>query len=540
MTDPLPDPEHILAGGTLRGIALEPFVPVWSSARLRLSRAGWQAATLAPFLNLDVPYASTSSGRLSDDAVLLALAARPGVGGLRILELGSGSGVFARLFLDALRQRAPDRYAASRYVASDGSASILAAQRAMGVLDDHEGIVTQAVLDVAGDWSAMGSFDVILANYVFDSLSFDLLAIRDERTWRREVRGVLPETLRAEAEALRAALSDPAGADIQHFVHLGPRISHQTRHVPIDRATLPHGDTLPEDTGGETVPLVHSSGAIDAIARALSQLSPAGVLIFSDYGHLIPYTRHETPEFQTYGQSVAVGLNLGQIALACDRMPEAHFYAPDEEDGHLHTRVLQRGSGPDLSDVVNDLLGALRHRAMTAPVDAAREVVRARMYERARGFYASALRLQPRNWTLLQEITLFLLIPNGEYDAALEMAAIGLAINPLAADLWRARGEALLALDRVDEALAALDRAAALGPGNVAAHRARADALLRKGRHGAALAALAEALAHDREGDAQEVLLTLQGRVLADIARTERDLLIASANPFLPLDRLPD
>ena len=181
MTDLALDPLAILSRGAGGGVPVEEFGPVWTSARVRLSRAGWQAATLEPFLDLAVPYTSTSSGRLSDDAVSVALAARPGAAGLRILELGAGSGIFARLFLDALRLRAPDVYRQSSYLVTDGSASVLGAQQAQGVLQDHSGIVSQQVLDSGGDWALPGRFDVILCTYLLDSLPFDLLALCDDQ-----------------------------------------------------------------------------------------------------------------------------------------------------------------------------------------------------------------------------------------------------------------------------------------------------------------------------------------------------------------------
>lgn len=539
MTASVANPLAILARGAGRGLPVEDFGPIWTSARLRLSRAGWQAATLQPFLDLAVPYTSTSSGRLSDDAVGIALASRPDAAGFRILELGAGSGVFARLFLDALRLRAPDVYRNSRYLVTDGSASILDAQRAQGVLDDHAGIVEQQVLDSGGDWTVPGAFDVILTTYMLDSLAFDLLALCDGQVWRREVRAVLPETRVDEAAALRSALAASDDAALASLAHLGPLLALQTRHTPVPRDTIPMARTLPADTGGETVPWVHSWGALACINRALAHLVPGGIMIFSDYGHLVPHAAYDAPEPQGFGQSVASGLNFPQIAAALQDTPGLRFHAPREEEGHLYTRVLQRGDRPDLGPLVDELYGALRHRALTAPVDAAREVMRGRMYESARGFYARALRLQPRNWYLMQEISLLLLLPVGEDAAALDMAEAGLALNPLAPDLWRARGVALMGLAREAEVVVALDRAVTLAPGNVPAHLARGRLALRQRNPSRALTAVADALAQDHDGDARDSLLGLQDQALGLIAEIARERLQASVNAFVPQDTPP-
>ena len=537
------DAKAILARGAERGVPLEEFGPVWGSARLRLSRASWQASTLEPFLSFTVPYASTSSGRLSEDAVTVALAALPDASGLRILELGAGSGIFARLFLDALQRLAPKVYCQSRYVVTDGSDSILAAQRAHGVFAQHEAMVEQRRLDIGKDWATewpdIGSFDVILCSYVLDSLPFDFLAVNDTRVWRREVRAMLDESHKAGADDLRRALATGDPAALAGFVALGPFLSLQTRHVPVDRESLPHADTLPMDTEGETRPWVHCHGALDAIGQARSRLGPGGVLIFSDYGHLTPFGPHDRPEFQAYGLSVAVGVNFPQIDTAHAKRSDVALYKPDEEEGHLYTRVLQRAPGPDLAALVDEHYGAVRYQAMTAPVYAAREFLRPRMFETARGLYAKALDLQPRSWSLMQEIALSLLLANDEPTGALEMADLGLTQNPLSPDLWRARAEALLALGRVPEARAAADRAVTLSPGHVAAQCALATIALRQNRPDTALAAIAAGLTHDVEGDSRDTLLALQEQALSAISRKEIGRLLASVNPFRALDDLP-
>ncbi len=539
MAQPPETAAAILAASAARGIPLEPFGPVWSSARLRLSRAGWQGADLEPFLSFTVPYASTSGGRLSQDAVRLALTAFAGRDALRILEIGSGSGIFARLFLDALKQASPKTYATCHYLVTDGSDTILAAQRHHGILADHDTVVSQRVLDVDQDWPDLGRFDLILSSYVMDSLPFDFLAVNDTRTWRREMRAVLDDTRKDQAGPLADALASGDPAALVPFVRLGPLLSLQTRHVPIDRADLAHGQTLPTDTGGVTLPFVHSCGPLACIDRALATLAPGGLLVFSDYGHLVPYTAHEQPEFQGYGTSVAAGINFPQIDAACAGLPGITLFKPEEEEGHLYTRVLQRGPAADLGPLVDELYGAIRHRALTAPIDAARDYLRPRMYELARGMYAKALRLQPQSWVLMQEIALSLLLANDEAAAALDMADLGLAQNPLAPDLWRARALALLALDRLDDAHQAALRAVTLSPGNASAQRARARIALRQNRPAEALAAIATAFAHDAEGDARDALLALQGEALTAIGRDELARLMASANPFRALDDLP-
>lgn len=531
----------ILARGAGRGEVLEHFGPVWQSARLRLARASWDHAGLDVFAQLDVPYTGTSSGRLSEDAVHVVLAARQGEAPLRVLELGAGSGIFARMFLEALRRIAPEIHATARYVVSDGSAALLDAQRREGLLSAHAAQVDYRVLDITGDWGDVGEFDAIFGTYILDSLPFDLLAIRDAQVWRREGRSVLDAVAEAPereaAEALRLALE--TGADLRPFRGLAPFIGLQTRHVAVARADLPHAATLPDQTGGETLPFVHSHGALDCLDRCLSHLRPGGVMVFSDYGHLEPHGAHDLVGFQSYGETVAVGLNFPQIGAAMEARAEARLWKAESDGGNLHTRVIQRRPGPDLAEVVEDRYGPLRLNALTAPCEVARDFLRGRMFEVARGIYAKALRLEPRNWALMQEIA-GMLANSGDARAAAEMAAEGLALNPLSAEMWRVKGVAHLDLGEPQEARAALSRATALAPGSAIAWLALARLEIAQGLARPALLALAEALAADREGDLRDEIMEAQQKALAGQAKDQWRRLIVSANIFRPLDDSPE
>lgn len=537
----MPDtPAGIVARGALRGTPVEDWGPVWQSARLRLARAAWAVSGLDPFLNFDVPYAATSSGRLAGDAVAVLLAARPGATSLRVLELGAGSGVFARTFLMALARAAPDLAARTTYLVTDGSDAILRAQAESGVLDGLPGQISRRVLDLSEGWPAdMGAFDAIIGTYVLDSLPFDHLVIRDTAVWRREVRAVLDPPRDTQAPALAAALRDADPAALHPFVALGPLLGLQTRHVAMDRADLPRADALPTDTQGEARPFVHCPGALEAIDRANAHLAPGGVLILSDYGHLTPFERHESPEFQSYGLSVATGLNYPQLDSHLSALPGYRLFRPADEGGGLITRVLQSAPVVDLSDVVDDRFGTLRAQALSAPAEAAREYLRGRMFETARGLYARLLDREPANWALMQEVVLRLLLPAGNWAEAADLTEAALALNPLAPDLWRARAEALTGLGQTDAAAACVERSAALAPGSPWGQLALARLHLDRDQPEAALLAVARAFGTDREGDLREQLVAVQDRALAQIAQSQIDVLRAQGNTFRATDTPP-
>ncbi len=535
------DPDLILAQGAARGVAVEDFGLVWNTARLKFARSSWGRTGLEPFLTNDVPYTGTSSGRLSEDAVDVFLSTAAPDGPLRILELGAGSGIFAKLFLDCLRDRAPDVYARTTYLVTDGSESVLAAQALHGVLDAHRERIESRVLDGATDGVGEAEFDAIFGTYILDSLPFDLLAVKDRFVWRKEARSIVDEADVQAAEPLRAALREGVAERLRDWEWLAPRLGLQTRHVPIERDQLEFGESLPIDTGERTIPYVHCHGALACLDACRMALREGGVAIFSDYGHLEFLPRFQFLEFQAYGDSIAVGLNFSQFSAAAKNWSDAVLYEPVEEDGNLFTRVLQRRTSPNtaLQELVERIYGAETYRAQNEPLERARELAKSRYFEAARANYREALAIQPRNWAIMDEVASVFLMMTEDYAAAIEMTDLGLAQNPVAPGLWRARGEALLALGRNAEARTALEHLKALVPSLPSTWRALAELEHSDGNHVAALNAIAMGLGFDKACEEQEELLQVQQRVLTAMAAREHQNLMARANQVRALDGLP-
>ncbi len=535
-------PEQILAKGAERGLPIEPFGPIWDCARLRLARSSWSDSGLAPFLTSSVPYGATSSGRLSEDAVEMFLATVPDQGELRILELGAGSGLFAKLFLDRLQELAPEVYARTVYLATDGSATILSEQVVHGVLAAHGDRIKTRIIDVTGDWGMDAGFDAILGTYLLDSLPFDLLAVRDGLVWRKEVRSVLDDADAGLAQALGQALESGQAERLAEWASIGPRLGLQTRHVSLERGQLPYEQSLPRDTGGQTIPFVHCHGALACLDACRSHLRPGGVAIFSDYGHLAHLFRYDFHEFQAFGETIAIGLNFPQVSTVVNGWGDVVLHHPVKEEGNLYTRVLRRSATADtgVQARVDALYGAARHQALNAPLEKAREMLKSRFFESARSQYRQALAAQPRNWVIMEEVASGLLTMIREYKAAIEMADQGLARNPLAPGLWLVKAEANLALGDPVAARKAVERLLELTPTLAPSWRVLAELECDAGNHCATLDAVAAGLKQDLDGEEQDELLQIQSRALAGIIAREHQNLMARANQFRALDGLPE
>ena len=110
----------------------------------RVSREHWERSGVEPFVNGDVPYFVTNNGRLSEDAARVYFAncleappARPHT----LLEVGAGTGLFARFFLDVFRDlchaQAAPFYETLTYLATDASEATCRYWTECGIFAKH-------------------------------------------------------------------------------------------------------------------------------------------------------------------------------------------------------------------------------------------------------------------------------------------------------------------------------------------------------------------------------------------------------------------
>jgi len=95
------EPLKTLRKVTIAPRLIEDYRPLTESLEWRLSELYWNTAGTTGFVQSEIPY-STSSGALSANAARLLFAncrEHPAEGALEVLEIGAGTGLFARLLL---------------------------------------------------------------------------------------------------------------------------------------------------------------------------------------------------------------------------------------------------------------------------------------------------------------------------------------------------------------------------------------------------------------------------------------------------------
>ena len=148
---------------------IEGFRPLSDCLEWRLADAYWQQAGVIPFVRNDVPYLVNNTGRLSENAAL---------------ELGAGTGLYARYFLDAFAAHCKtagcDFYDRLIYVVSDRFERTVASWEANGIFAEHEGHVALRVCEAeeparlilagGGEARLPGAPFAVFFNYLLDVL----------------------------------------------------------------------------------------------------------------------------------------------------------------------------------------------------------------------------------------------------------------------------------------------------------------------------------------------------------------------------------
>src|ERR1700737_810598 len=100
-------PEESIRRVAVNHRIIQEFRPLVQSLEWQLSDLYWDNDGEAPFIPRQRPFIINNSGRLSEDAAALLFAnclEKPaGADPIRVLELGAGTGLFARYFLNAFR-----------------------------------------------------------------------------------------------------------------------------------------------------------------------------------------------------------------------------------------------------------------------------------------------------------------------------------------------------------------------------------------------------------------------------------------------------
>lgn len=266
--------------------------------------------------------------------------------------------------------------------------------------------------------------------------------------------------------------------------------------------------------------LLLSYGAIQSLERLLDLVHDRGFILVNDYGQT-EIAREDEFEHQRFSLATFVGLNFPLLKAYFGDHGKCRWEEPHGGDsGGIHSRLLSHSAGNDVCGKFQELFGSVHQAKLHEPLQKARECIRVGRFELAAGHYKKALDLQPKNWVLLNEVSMFLTFSLRDPKAGIDMARVALGLNPTcSAELWNTLGDGLYEFGRTGEARSAYMKALEVNDSDVRARYNLAWVHVRERNYPAALAMIAEALGLDKTGEYRDRLMQKLQEVLGKLTQ---------------------
>ncbi len=520
----------------LRSRVVQDFRPLYESLEWKLSELHWRTFGLTSFVSNEVPYTVNNSGALSNHAAVTFLAnceEAPAGAAVTVLELGAGSGLFARAFLDEFRRLCEARrrpyFERLTYYVSDASPRTVEQWLAAGQFAEFGEHVIAGVCEAlqpavfetfSGQPVQLANIRAVFANYLLDSLPASIVrkgaSGPEELYIRTQIRAdniQLQEHLRLSPEEIRALVeADDESAKVRlirlaHLFDFDSEFRPASPPPPFIDEALTFGYNL------DRVLLNH--GALRCLEGCCQILAPRGFICFNDYGALKHEEAASHAISQRFGPSTAIGLNFPLIGHHLGLAGRTVLAPEDDESLPVHPRLVFEGSLPKTQAAFLEAFSGASYRALEQPMEQARKDIEGGRLDRAKEAYEYALARFPRDWRVLGEVAEFVIRDTGDYTAGERLARAALALNPWHSTwLLNVLGDALFCLDRYAEAHEIYLRARNLNPGDVRTNLNLAYTHLRFGEYQEALESIALGLAHDGSGQYRERLLQKQQEIL--------------------------
>jgi tetratricopeptide (TPR) repeat protein len=473
------------------------FVPLSETATWHDASRAWTEGGTQAFAQNRVPFFINNNGHASIaaartlvsllDSDLTRERASAKDEPIYVAEIGAGTGLFARYFLDEFRELAPAHYERITYVATDGSATAIEHWKNLGIFASHEGRVLTEVRD-ARDASGLGQpLRAVFANYILD---------------------VLPLTIVRKS-----------GETVQELRFRNPRrtadggMRFESTYVPFDAtdeliAFLKEGDRAAFHFGG-----------LEALDHWVAALDDFGFFLVNDFGPVTRELMNQKIFPSQYGKTLAVGLNFPLLDAHCHNQGWTVTTPKDDAERGIHSRLVSRRELPSCSDVFANEFSLQADADIQEVNERASELNAVGRQAAALSCFREALKSNPYDWVLAIQASDFVSMQLGAHEAGLALARRALQLNPwYSAGPWNAIGNCLFQLGRFAEALDAHQHAEALDnhEPNTPYFLARVYLMLR--RYDEALEHLERAVSADTKGRHTTGFLELHIRILRSMA----------------------
>jgi tetratricopeptide (TPR) repeat protein len=524
------EPSESLSRATPCRQLIEHYRPIAESLEWRLAELHWVKEGVTPFVESGVPYVVNNTGTLSSDVAAVVFAscveASPG-DDLRVVELGAGTGLFARFFLDEF-QRLCDRhsrdfYRRLTYWATDRSPRTVEQWQEKDLFGFHAGRVVVRVCDARGVHELLEApVRAALANYVLDVLPAAAIRQVNGRWEQLHVQaclnvdpGVLRQYTRLTFDEIRALARSSAPVDLSTLLPILPLLENNAEYFPVEPEELPGLESELADSEAT----VFNYGALRCLDSVFPLLERGGFLMINDYAAQSPASG-ASPGGERFGPSRAVGLNLPLIERHARAAGFDVLTPKGDETLRVHPRLVLRPGGEAARRVFESRFSAAARGKTEAHLETARRHAESGSWREAVCGYRECLALNPHDWQVVGEAAAFVAERLHDYSTALELIGAALALNPwYEPSLWNLAGDALAAMERADEAHECYLEAHRIHPRNPSTSLSLARSWLALGEPGRSLEAVANGLANDSQAMVRHLLLEQQQRAISDLAR---------------------
>lgn len=520
---------------------IQDFVPLSESLEWELSQLHWDSEGLLPFVENSVPFVVNNSGRLSIQAAIVLFkyceTAKP-TGDIHLLEMGAGTGLFARYLLDSFQdlcnQQQKNHYDRIRYYVTDHSLTTVKQWHERGVYEKHGGHVTLATCDglkpgevttIDRQVLKLADIDAVFCNYMLDILPSAALRKKDSQLQELYVRTNLNkknpslcEMTDLSFDEIKSLLSTNDPGTRKKLVPLIDMLEHESDYRDLS-TQVAHYRPILDAMKLQNGKCLFNYGAIKSLEQCLEMLAPSGFVLINDYG---PSSQSEVQQFgpaQRFGSTVANGLNFPLLENYF-RKDGCQFLAPaDNADAPLQSRLLTRKDNQAVTACFLEQFGKLNRERHEGGLLEARIHQSAGRRKEALEAYLLALTHHQRDWYVLGEIAEFLIQQLQDFKAGVEVAQHAVQLNPWYSSwLWNVLGDGLYCLEQFKESHEAYLQAERIDPKDPRTNLDLAYTYLQQGSYEKALAAVAMGLTHDTRSLFRERLLEKQQQILAAIS----------------------
>lgn len=455
-----------------------------------------------------------------------------------VLELGVGVGLFARYFLDSFRDLCLDQkkdfYGRLGYIAADRSERMLLDVVRHGVLSNHPGRYRVRQVDALEPEKTLPHdlmfrqrqgkpLRAVFLNYLLDCLPAAVVRLDGEQVNQLCVRTCLARNVKLadftdmNLQALQERAKSKNAQARRELLEVYGLFASEYDYRPVDPKTLPLGPFALEFGRQRSRRFLLSYGAIQSLEKLLDLVHDNGFILINDYGQT-QVSRDDEFEHQRFSLATFVGVNFPMLKMYFGESNRAQWIEPGGDERGIHSRLLGRKIANETATRFLEKFSDAAHNWLQEPIQQARACIRVGRFELAATYYNQALDRQPRNWVLLNEISMFLTFQLRDPKAGIDMAKVALALNPTcSAELWNTLGDGLYECGRTAEARSAYHKALAVNSADVRSRYNLAWVHTRAKNFPAALQMVAEAIAFDKTGEFRERLLHKQQEILAQL-----------------------